>query len=178
MVKQNWFYFYIYNRNCISRRNLIVIWNHFFFFQLYLLRSFRSKVRMNGQTHELPSPREEIAFTARPKIQSKTQIFRYGRSIFCLTHRPNFSDIFDLCIHWLSVVLGQTKLTLFLVSLIETASLREIELSHEKYCSQPRNCTAKKFYIKMEQWNRRKWGLFYQLDCMYLWKINRFSYPV
>ena len=48
--------------------------------------------------------REEIAFTARPKIQSQSQIFRYGRSIFCLPHRPNFSDIFDLCLHWVSVV--------------------------------------------------------------------------
>ena len=49
---------------------------------------------------------EEIAFTACPKIQSQSQIFRYGRSIFCLPHRPNFSDIFDLCLHWVSVVRG------------------------------------------------------------------------
>ena len=34
------------------------------------------------------------------------QIFRYGRSIFCVPHRPNFSDIFDLCLHWVSVVRG------------------------------------------------------------------------
>ena len=54
--------------------------------------------------HGLRTPREEIAFTARPKIHSHSQIFRYGRSIFCLPHRPNFSDIFDLCLHWLSVV--------------------------------------------------------------------------
>ena len=47
--------------------------------------------------HGLQMPREEIAFTARPKIQSQSQIFRYGRSIFCLPHQPNFSDIFDLC---------------------------------------------------------------------------------
>ena len=51
-------------------------------------------------------PREEIGFTARPKIQSQSQIFRYGRSVFCLPHRPNFSDIFDLCLHWVSVVRG------------------------------------------------------------------------
>ena len=56
--------------------------------------------------HGLRTPREEIAFTARPKIQSQSQIFRYGRSIFCLPHRPNFSDIFDLCLHWVSVVRG------------------------------------------------------------------------
>ena len=54
--------------------------------------------------HGVRTPREEIAFTARPKIQSQSQIFRYGRSIFCLPHRPNISDIFDLCLHWLSVV--------------------------------------------------------------------------
>ena len=57
-----------------------------------------------SHSHGLRTPREEIAFTARPKIQSQSQIFRYGRSIFCLPHRPNFSDIFDLCLHWVSVV--------------------------------------------------------------------------
>ena len=59
-----------------------------------------------GMEHEhgLRTPREEIAFTAQPKIQSQSQIFRYGRSIFGLPHRPNFSDIFDLCLHWVSVV--------------------------------------------------------------------------
>ena len=56
--------------------------------------------------HGLRTPREEIAFTARPKIQSQSQIFRYGRSIFCLPHQPNFSDIFYLCLHWVSVVRG------------------------------------------------------------------------
>ena len=54
--------------------------------------------------HRLRTPREETAFTARPKINSQSQIFRYGQSIFCLPHRPNFSDFFDLCLHWVSVV--------------------------------------------------------------------------
>ena len=54
-------------------------------------------------SHGLRTPREEIAFTARPKIQSQSQIFRYGRSIFRLPHWPNLSDIFDLCLHWVSV---------------------------------------------------------------------------
>ena len=40
-------------------------------------------------------------------MAESSQIFRYGRSIFCLPHRPNFSDIFDLCLHWVSVVRGQ-----------------------------------------------------------------------
>ena len=54
--------------------------------------------------HGLRTPREEIAFTTRPKTQSQSQIFRYGGSIFSLPHRPNFSDIFDLCCHRVSVV--------------------------------------------------------------------------
>ena len=56
--------------------------------------------------HGLRTPREEIAFNARPKIHSHSQIFRYGRSIFCLPYRPNFSDIFDLCLHRVFVVRG------------------------------------------------------------------------
>ena len=50
-------------------------------------------------------------FTARPRINSQSKIFRYGRSIFCLPLRPNFSDIFDLCLHWVSVVRAFTDLT-------------------------------------------------------------------
>ena len=42
----------------------------------------------------LRTPGEEIAFTARPKIHSHSQIFRYGRSIFLLPYQPNFSNIF------------------------------------------------------------------------------------
>ena len=61
--------------------------------------------------HGLRTPREEMAFTAQPKIHSHSQIFRYGESIFCLPHRPNFSDIFDLCLHWVSVVRGARALT-------------------------------------------------------------------
>jgi hypothetical protein len=56
--------------------------------------------------HGLRTLREEIAFTARPKIQSKSQIVFNGRNIFCLPHRHNFSDIFDLCLYWVSVVRG------------------------------------------------------------------------
>ena len=62
-----------------------------------------------GQTHGLRRPREEIAFTARPKIYSHSQIFKFSRSIFCLPHRHNFSDIFDLCLHWVSVVRAMSK---------------------------------------------------------------------
>jgi hypothetical protein len=64
--------------------------------------------------HGLKTLREEIVFTERPKIHSYSQSFRYGQSIFCLTNRPNFSDIFDLCLHWVSVVCDfwHRKLTL------------------------------------------------------------------
>ena len=48
--------------------------------------------------------RPKIAFTARPKIKSQSQTYRYGRSIFCLPHRPKISCFFDLCLQWVFVV--------------------------------------------------------------------------
>ena len=53
--------------------------------------------------HGLKTLREEIALTARPKIQSQSQIFRYGRSIFCLPHWPNFIDYW---FYWFMPSLG------------------------------------------------------------------------
>ena len=58
----------------------------------------------NVPKHGLRTPGEKMVFTARPKIQSQSQIFRYGRSIFCLPHQPKFSDFFDFCLRWVSVV--------------------------------------------------------------------------
>ena len=58
----------------------------------------------NHHYYGLRTPTEEIAFRAQPKIQSQSQLFWYGRRMFCLPHRPNFSDIFDLCLHWASVL--------------------------------------------------------------------------
>ena len=69
-----------------------------------LSAKFRMQLLKQGKNHGLRTPREEITFTARPKIHSHSQIYRYGRSIFCLPQRPKFSDIFDLCLHWVSVV--------------------------------------------------------------------------
>ena len=80
-----------------SCHSLKVLCHQFFFFAV-------RTVPGHNMYHGLRTPREEIAFTARPKIQSQSQIFGYGRSIFCLPHWPNFSDIFDLCLHWVSVV--------------------------------------------------------------------------
>ena len=59
-----------------------------------------------SSSYGLRTPCEEIVFTARPKINSHSQIFRYGWYIFCLPHRPKFSDSFDLWLHWVSVVCG------------------------------------------------------------------------
>ena len=64
----------------------------------------RENVYQFTMDHRLRTPGEEIAFTARPKIQFQSQIFRYGRSIFCLPHWPKFSDFFDLYLHCVSVV--------------------------------------------------------------------------
>ena len=61
-------------------------------------------IRNLACTHGLRTPGEKIVFTARPKIKPQSQIFRSGRSIFCLSHRPKISDFFDLCLHWVSVV--------------------------------------------------------------------------
>ena len=56
--------------------------------------------------HGLRTLGKEIAFTTRPKIKSQSQIYKYGRSIFCLPHRRKISGFFDLCLHWVSVVRG------------------------------------------------------------------------
>ena len=65
--------------------------------------SFTSKFQ-HIYIHGLRTLGEEIVFTAGPKIQSQSQFFRYRQSTFCRPHRPNFSDIFDLYLHWVSVV--------------------------------------------------------------------------
>ena len=57
-----------------------------------------------GYNNRLRTPSEEIAFTARLKIKSQSQNFRYSQSIFCLPHRHKFSDFFFLNLHWVSVV--------------------------------------------------------------------------
>ena len=69
---------------------------------LFIENSFKRSIAVAGEQtnkHGVRMPRKEIAFTAQPKIHSHYQIFKYGRSIFCPTHRPNFLDIFDLCLH-------------------------------------------------------------------------------
>ena len=65
---------------------------------------------MHNMYHGLRTPDEEIAFTALPKINSQSQIYRYGQNIFCLPHLPKISDFFDLCLHWVFVVRGMYDL--------------------------------------------------------------------
>ena len=68
------------------------------------LSSFAEGILMQRQYHGVRTPGKEITLTARPKIKSQSQIYRYGQSIFCLPHRPKLSGFFDLCVHWVSVV--------------------------------------------------------------------------
>ena len=90
-----------------------------------------------GWAQGLRTPGEEIAFTARPKIKSQSQIYRYGRSIFYLPHRPNFSDDFDLCLHWVSVVRACGRSSEIRISLqfpnIQTALLENCWTSEKKW---------------------------------------------
>ena len=53
------------------------------------MRLHPSNLRGGTYVHGLRTPVEKITFTARLKIQSQSQILRYG--IFCLPHRPEFS---------------------------------------------------------------------------------------
>ena len=57
--------------------------------------------------------------TAQPKINSHSQIFRYGRSIFCQPHRPKFSDFFGLYLHWVSVVCAMIQCFAKFAGLVE-----------------------------------------------------------
>ena len=74
--------------------------------KIFSKRIRKTPCLLETSEHGLRTPGEEIAFTARPKIKSQSQIFRYSRSIFCLPHPPKISDFFDLCLHWVSVVRG------------------------------------------------------------------------
>ena len=83
--------------------------------------------------HGLRTPREEIVFTARLKIQSQSQIFTYGQSIFCLPHRPNFSDIFDLCLHWVSIIRGCTRNMYAIAKLCDLSPVINVVIDKETY---------------------------------------------
>ena len=112
-----------------------------------------------GHNHGLRTPRQKIAFTARPKIHSHSQIFRYGGSIFCLPHRPEFSGFFDFCLHWVSVV----RVISYLVSNIVQTFQHRIELfqrlSFLIYCFIDMTPTLMSpFFVKKNQcfWRKKK----------------------
>ena len=96
------------------------MWQTKIYFCQHMAKKLQITAPFNEYHHGLRTPGEEIAFTARPKIKSQSQIYRYGRSIFCLPHRPKISGFFDLCLHWLSVVrdLDLTFSTLFFINKI------------------------------------------------------------
>ena len=83
-------------------------------------------------THEVWTPREETSFTPRPKIHSHSQIFRYGQSIFCLPHWPNFLDICDLCLHWVSVVRVCMYLNFYCLQIQCSSRLFHLATNHRK----------------------------------------------
>ena len=58
------------------------------------------------------------------EIHSHSQIFWYGRSIFCLPHRPKSSGFFDLCLHWVSVV--RAYIHVYYTKFIKEISLIEL----------------------------------------------------
>ena len=57
------------------------------------------KIMMSFTVRKSPS-----LCTVRLKINSHSQMFRHGRSIFFLPHRSKLSDFFGLCIHWVSII--------------------------------------------------------------------------
>ena len=100
--------------------------NNLFFSNLSCLLTTPKTPYTLDFTHGPRTPREEIAFTAQSKIHSHSQFFRYGRSIFCLPHRPNFSDIFDLCLHWVSIVCHFTIAKKYVLSVQYHISLKNV----------------------------------------------------
>ena len=89
------------------------------------------RANRDSRIHGTRTPGENIAFPVWPKINSLSQIFRYGRSIFCLPHRPKFSDFFDICLHWMSVVRGSAW-TWFKTCVYECVQYSKIETNG--YC--------------------------------------------
>ena len=85
--------------------NPLKFWDKLFEILIWIMKkSAPCDMQWYDIKHVLWTPREEIAFTAQPKIPSQSQIFRYNRNMVCCPHWPNFSDIFDLCLHWMSIV--------------------------------------------------------------------------
>ena len=108
-----------------------------------------------GFFHGLRTPREEIAFPVRPKIQSQSQIFRYGQSIFCLPHRPNFSDFFDLCLHKVSVVRGISLCNFFVRGFSAKAQNQCTYVTVHYSNSKKKGVVRTSYFLLKDKWN---WG--------------------
>ena len=78
------YYFYTFFLQMIQQSTVVV---HFsiFFQGIISIVGISNKA---SYTHGLQTLGEEIAFTARLKINSQSQIFWYCQSIFCLPHQP------------------------------------------------------------------------------------------
>ena len=89
----------------------------------------KARRNLNGLCLGLQTHGEEMALTLRPTINSHSQIFNYERNILCLPHRPKFSNFFDLCLHWVSVVRALGSTPEYVLPQCAVASLRAASCS-------------------------------------------------
>ena len=89
------------------------------FKRTYKVRETSFPADVFGSNHGLQTPSEEIAFTARAKIKSQSQVcigtVQWKHILSAIL--PIISGFFDLCLHWVSVVRG---------SIVSTNSFFEI----------------------------------------------------
>ena len=72
---------------------------------MHEINTFRAEYLSQGMNHfEGGWPKDINPAENDQTIKSQSQIFRYDRGIFCLPHWPKFSDLFDLCLHWVFLV--------------------------------------------------------------------------
>ena len=64
-----------------THKNVAFIWD-FFNKVLNFFSSHNDRWKYVASSHGLRTPRDELVFTAQPKINSHSQIFRYDQSIF------------------------------------------------------------------------------------------------
>ena len=108
----------------------------------------------------LRTPGKIIAFTARPEIQSKSQILRYGQRTFCLPHRPKF--------FWFMPSLGVHAWTYLLDTAMghwQFLSLSFVQLKG-KHCRKPhcRNGVVDRFGHGCSPWLKLTVGNIFPLD--------------
>ena len=79
---------FLFVKNFVKLLKTRILWN----FSKFQNRNRKTSCLydLSDLHHGLQMPGEEISFTAWLKNKSQSQIFRYGQSIFCLTHFPKF----------------------------------------------------------------------------------------